>query len=77
MQTRVGKTNSHKNFFFKCESCDYSYETTLPAFISNELPKLLDVKALNLKRSFENGNIKFYSNHGIKALMFRKMGWKN
>jgi DNA/RNA ligase len=72
MQTRVGKTNSHKNFFFKCEFCDYSYETTMPAFISNELPKLLDVKAINLERSFKNGNIKFYSNHGIEALQFRK-----
>jgi putative ATP-dependent DNA ligase len=72
MQTQVGKTNSHKTFFFKCKSCNYSYETPLPSFITEELPKLLDVEVLNLKRSFENGNIKFYNYLGIKALMFRK-----
>jgi putative ATP-dependent DNA ligase len=44
----------------------------MPTFITEELPKLLDVKVPNLKRSFENGNIKFYNNLGIKALMFRK-----
>ena len=44
----------------------------MPTFITEKLPKLLDVKVPNLKRSFENGNIKFYNNLGIKALMFRK-----
>lgn len=44
----------------------------MPSFITEELPKLLDVEVANLKRSFKNGNIKFYNNLGIKALMFRK-----
>jgi len=44
----------------------------MPSFISEELPKLLDVNPANLKRSFENGNIKFYDSHGIKGLQFRK-----
>jgi hypothetical protein len=43
----------------------------LPSFIIEELPKLVDVE-YKLGRSFENGNIKFYNNHGIKALQFRK-----
>ena len=72
MQTCVGKTNSHKTFFFKCTSCNQSYETPLPSFIIEELPKLVDVEPYKLRRSFENGNIKFYNNHGIKALQFRK-----
>ncbi len=72
MQTRVGKTNSHKNFFFKCISCNYSYETSMPTFISEELSKLLKVKSANLERSFKNGNIKFYDSQGIMALQFRK-----
>jgi putative ATP-dependent DNA ligase len=72
MQTRVGKTNSHKNFFFKCLSCNYSYETPLPFFITEYLPKLLDEKASNLERSFKNGNIKFYDRQGIVGLQFRK-----
>ncbi len=72
MQTRVGKTNSHKTFFFKCNSCNYSYETPMPSFIAEELPKLLDVKPVNLERSFKNGNIKFYQNQGINGLQFRK-----
>lgn len=72
MQTRVEKTNSHKNFFFKCTSCNYSYETSMPAFISEELPKLLEVKPANLERSFKNGNIKFYDSQGIMGIQFRK-----
>jgi putative ATP-dependent DNA ligase len=72
MQTRVGKTNSHKNFFFKCISCNYSYETSMPTFISEELSKLLKVKSANLERSFKNGNIKFYDSQGITALQFKK-----
>jgi len=44
----------------------------MPSFISEELPKLLEVKPANLKRSFENGNIKFYDNQGIQGLQFRK-----
>ncbi len=72
MQTRVGKTNSHKNFFFKCISCKYSYETSMPSFIAEELPKLLDVEPSNLERSFKNGNIKFYQSQGINGLQFRK-----
>ena len=72
MQTRVGKTNSHKTFFFKCTSCNYSYETPLPSFIIEELPKLIDVEPNKLGRSFENGNIKFYNNHGVQALQFKK-----
>jgi putative ATP-dependent DNA ligase len=68
----VGKTNSHKTFFFNCTSCNFSYETPLPSFIIEELPKLVDVEPYKLGRSFENGNIKFYNNHGIKALQFRK-----
>ncbi len=72
MQTRVGKTNSHKNFFFKCTSCNYSYKTPMPSFITHELPKLLNVNASNLDRSFKNGNIKFYDSQGVKAIQFRK-----
>ena len=72
MQTRVGKTNSHKNFFFKCISCNYSYETPMPSFIAEELPKLLDVNSSNIERSFKNGNIKFYQSQGIDAIQFRK-----
>ena len=72
MQTRVGKTNSHKNFFFKCKSCNYSYKTPMPSFITHELPKLLNVNASNLDRSFKNGNIKFYDSQGVKAIQFRK-----
>ena len=72
MQTRVAKTNSHKNFFFKCISCKYSYETSMPSFIAEELPKLLDVEPSNLERSFKNGNIKFYQSQGINGLQFRK-----
>jgi putative ATP-dependent DNA ligase len=68
----VGKTNSHKNFFFKCISCKYSYETSMPSFIAEELPKLLDVEPSNLERSFKNGNIKFYQSQGINGLQFRK-----
>jgi putative ATP-dependent DNA ligase len=72
MQTRVGKTNSHKNFFFKCISCKFSYETPMPNFITEELPQLLDVESSNLERSFKNGNIKFYQSQGINGLQFRK-----
>jgi DNA/RNA ligase len=68
----VGKTNSHKTFFFECKSCNYGYETPMPSFITQELPKLLNVKASNLDRSFKNGNIKFYDSQGLKALQFRK-----
>ena len=72
MQTRVGKTNSHKDFFFKCISCKFSYETPMPNFITEELPQLLDVESSNLERSFKNGNIKFYQSQGINGLQFRK-----
>jgi putative ATP-dependent DNA ligase len=44
----------------------------LPSFIIEELPKLVDVEPYKLRRSFENGNIKFYNNQGIDALQFRK-----
>jgi putative ATP-dependent DNA ligase len=72
MQTRVGKTNSHKTLFLNCISCNYSYETPMSSFISEELPKLVDIEPEKLERSFEKGNIKFYNNHGIEALQFRK-----
>jgi len=44
----------------------------MPSFISDILPKILDVEAKNLLRSFKNGNIKYYDNHGIQGLQFRK-----
>ncbi len=44
----------------------------MPSFISEELPKILDVKAPNLERSFKNGNIKFYDSQGVKGIQFRK-----
>ena len=44
----------------------------MPSFIAEELPKLIDVEPYKLNRSFKNGNIKFYNNHGIKGLQFRK-----
>ncbi len=44
----------------------------MPYFISEELPKLVDVEPYKLERSFKNGNIKFYNNYGIKGLQFRK-----
>ena len=44
----------------------------MPSFITKELPKLLNVKASNLDRSFKNGNIKFYDSQGLKAIQFRK-----
>ncbi|WP_081882662.1 RNA ligase [Methanobacterium sp. SMA-27] len=72
MQIRVGKTNSHKNFFLKCNHCNYSYETPMPIFISNVLPEILDVEKANIERSFKNGNIKFYESQGINGLLFRK-----
>lgn len=40
----------------------------MPSFITKELPKLLNVKASNLDRSFKNGNIKFYDSQGLKAI---------
>lgn len=72
MQTRVGIKNSHKTFFFNCISCNYCYETPMSSFISEELPKLVDVEPHKLERSFKNGNIKFYNNHGINGLQFKK-----
>ena len=72
MQTRVGKTNSHITFFFNCISCNFSYETPISSFISGELPKLVDVESYKLEKSFKNGNIRFYDNHGIKGIQFRK-----
>ncbi len=44
----------------------------MPSFITEELPKLLDVESYKIERSFKNGNIKFYQSQGIKALQFRK-----
>ncbi len=44
----------------------------MPSFIFVELPKLLEVAPANLKRSFDNGNIKFYDSQGIRGLQFRK-----
>ncbi len=72
MQTRVGKNDSHKTFFFNCISCNYSYETPMPSFISNELPKLVDIDPEKLEISFKKGNINFYNNQGITGLQFRK-----
>jgi putative ATP-dependent DNA ligase len=44
----------------------------MPSFITEELPKLVDIESYKLGKSFKNGNIKFYDNHGIKGLQFRK-----
>jgi len=44
----------------------------MPEFIIKELPKMLDLRPDNLERSFNNGNIKFYSGHGVEGLQFRK-----
>lgn len=44
----------------------------MPAFISHELPKILDVPSKNLERSFKNGNIKYYEALGVNAIQFKK-----
>ncbi len=44
----------------------------MPKFITEELPKLLNLRPKNLERSFKNGNIKFYDNQGVEGLQFRK-----
>jgi putative ATP-dependent DNA ligase len=72
MHVSVGKTNSHKNFFFKCNSCSHGYEKSFPSFISEEIPKILQVNSQNIERSFKNGNIKYYDSQGVKAIQFRK-----
>lgn len=72
MHSEVGKTNSHKDFFFKCKSCNHGYEMSMPSFITEELPRILDVRSTNLERSFKNGNIKYYESQGVKAIQFKK-----
>jgi len=44
----------------------------MPEFITKELPKILNLRPENLERSFNNGNIKFYSGQGVDGLQFRK-----
>lgn len=72
MQIHVGKTNSHKNLFFKCNSCNYSYEISLPDFINETLPQIFKIDKTNINKSFQNGNIRFYENHNVKGILFRK-----
>ena len=72
MEITVGTTNSHKDFFLNCNSCNHSYTTTLSSFISKELPKILNLSSQNLRRSFDNGNIKFLYKQGIQAFQFKK-----
>ncbi len=72
MHVTVEKTDSHKNFFFKCISCSHGHEKSFPSFVSEEIPKILDVNSKNIERSFKNGNIKYYDSQGVKAIQFRK-----
>ncbi|MDD3984327.1 MAG: RNA ligase [Methanobacterium sp.] len=72
MQIHVGKTNSQKNLFFKCNNCNYSYETSLPDFINETLPKIFKIDKTNINKSFQNGNIRFYDSHNVNGLLFRK-----
>jgi len=72
MQINVGKVKSHKIFFLNCSSCNHGYELSMPQFINEELPKMLNLMPKNLERSFKNGNIKFYNSHGIEGLQFKK-----
>lgn len=72
MDVKVGRKNTHKNFFLKCSECGESYTHSLPIFIEKELPKLVDVKPQLLKRSFQRGNLKLYDSQGITTLQFQK-----
>jgi putative ATP-dependent DNA ligase len=72
MDVTIGRTNSHKNFFFKCRSCNFSYDHTLPSFVKTELSKIVGLESHQLERSFQRGNIKFYDSQGVNALQFRK-----
>lgn len=63
---------SSDNFFFKCSSCQTSYEISLKDFIAKELPEILDIDSHKLEESYKKGNLKFYNNRFITALQFRK-----
>lgn len=66
------KNISRENFFFKCSSCGDGYEISLNDFIAKKLPEILDLDSHKLVESYKKGNLKFYQNHYINALQFRK-----
>lgn len=66
------KNISIENFFFKCSSCGDGYEISLKDFIAKKLPEILDLDSHKLVESYNKGNLKFYQNHYINALQFRK-----
>jgi putative ATP-dependent DNA ligase len=67
-----GGLKSPDNIFFECPECKSSLEISFQDFVVNTLPELLNLTSSQLKNSYDRGNVKYYAQEDIYAVLIRK-----